>query len=199
MTGQQGHLTSPPAALVSSPAPGLLSRHPCLAWQTEELLAEPSTQLGTSMWLQMSCPQRTGNLSDTCFLLLLLQQQQQQQTPKVIRIVPPTTDMAMIRASKFTGGFDKTHLGHKSMAVWQHSICKHLAAVNSSFSYWTRTMHSSLGRQDRHGYLWVCQALAPARTHQLSAWSCYLQHSLTGYEESQEQMYSGQTPPAKLP
>lgn len=59
---------------------------------------------------------------NTYFLLFLLQQQQQQQTPSMIRIVPPTTDIAMIRASKFTEGFDKMCLAHTDTAAWSYNI-----------------------------------------------------------------------------
>lgn len=110
-------LTSPPAAPASSPAPWLLSHHPCLAWQTEKSLRAFSTQFCSSTRLHLSCSTQSGDLPNTCLLLFFLQQQQQQQTPNVIRSVPPTTDIAMIRASKFTKGFDKTCLAHTDTAA----------------------------------------------------------------------------------
>ena len=118
----------------------------------------PLTALGTqfcnSTWLHLSYSEKEGNPSDTCFLLFFLQQQQQQQqTPNMIRIVPPTTDIAMIRASKFTKGFDKTHLAHKYIAAWSYNIYKHTATGTSSFSNWAGDTRHSLGKQDGHRYL----------------------------------------------
>lgn len=101
-------------------------------------LAAPGTQFCNSPWLHLSYSRKTGDPSDTCFLLFFLQQQQQ-QTPNMIRIVPPTTDIAMIRASKFTKGFDRTHLAHKYVAACSYSIYKHTATVTNSFSCWLKT------------------------------------------------------------
>lgn len=135
--GTRSPLLLPHPPLLPLPGRSLL----ILVWPgRQKSLLALGTQFCNSTWLQLSHSEKTGNPSDTCFLLFFLQQQQQQQTPSMMRIVPPTTDIAMIRASKFTKRFDNTHLAHKCMAAWSYNIYRHTAPVTSSFGHWAGDM-----------------------------------------------------------
>lgn len=81
----------------------------------------------TSAALQENWEQPPYSPSDTCFLFFFLQQQQQ-QTPSMIRIIPPTTDIAIIRASKFTAGCKKRYLAHKYTAARSRGVYSHAGA-----------------------------------------------------------------------
>lgn len=98
-------LRSRSRAARSSSLSGLADKQPC----QHQPMAAPQL-------LFRKTEQPPSSPSGTCFLLFFLQQQQQ-QTASMIRIIPPTTDIAMIRASKFTAGCKERHSAHKYPAA----------------------------------------------------------------------------------